>query len=360
MGNWGDTLDEVNAAEQEQPGRGLDIVRKSKLAELSQYTGRDTILYATNFMAPAQSGLNGEIHAITVEDVQGFMTVLSGSENAALDLILHTPGGSVEATELIVRYLRQKYEHIRVIVPVQAMSAGTLMALAADVIVLGRHSSLGPIDPQMLMHMSGGSARYVPAQGIISNFEEAAEDVRDNDMAVLTWTPVLEQYYPGLLDECRAAIDLSRLLVQDWLCRWMLRDEPQRVPTARAIAEYLNNFSERKTHARPIMYPELHDLGVKLERLEDDDDLQDRVLSAFHATTITFDHAEVEKIIENARGESYLKHVGSVPGTQARLVEAMQMLLDAGFGADNGADALGGRPESKDAVHDARLPDAAE
>ena len=66
-----------------------------------------------------------------------------------LDLILHTPGGFPEAAESIVKYLRSKFStNIRVIVPHLSMSAGTMIACAGKEIVMGKHSSLGPIDPQ--------------------------------------------------------------------------------------------------------------------------------------------------------------------------------------------------------------------
>ena len=72
------------------------------------------------------------------EDMQAFMEVSQGLEGDGLDLILHSPGGSPEAAEAIVSYLRSRFSHIRVIVPQLAMSAATMIACAADEIVLGR------------------------------------------------------------------------------------------------------------------------------------------------------------------------------------------------------------------------------
>jgi len=56
---------------------------------------------------------------------------------------LHSPGGSIEAAEAIVTYLRSKFAHIRAIVPHSAMSAATMIAMACDEIVMGKHSFLG-------------------------------------------------------------------------------------------------------------------------------------------------------------------------------------------------------------------------
>ena len=56
---------------------------------------------------------------------------MNGLRNDKLDLIIHSPGGSVEAAEQIVNYLRAKYAHIRAIIPHSAMSAATMIACAA-------------------------------------------------------------------------------------------------------------------------------------------------------------------------------------------------------------------------------------
>jgi ATP-dependent protease ClpP protease subunit len=117
----------------------IDIKRREYLAKLHQATGRNIILYA---MKPP-------LGAIWVDDLQGFMAAQHELKGDQLDLIVHSTGGSSEAAEQIVSYLRQKYKHIRVIVPLYAMSAATMIACAADEILMGRQSALGPIDPQL-------------------------------------------------------------------------------------------------------------------------------------------------------------------------------------------------------------------
>lgn len=73
------------------------------------------------------------------------MEVCKDLDGPNLDVLLHSPGGSPEAAASIVRYLRTKFSNVRVFVPLAAMSA-----LPANVIVMGKHSQLGPIDPQMV------------------------------------------------------------------------------------------------------------------------------------------------------------------------------------------------------------------
>ena len=66
-----------------------------------------------------------------------------------IDIILHTPGGLVLASEQIAKALVERKGKVTVFVPHYAMSGGTLIALAADEIVLDRHAALGPVDPQL-------------------------------------------------------------------------------------------------------------------------------------------------------------------------------------------------------------------
>jgi len=105
------------------------------------------------------------------------MSALHGLKNDKLDPILHSPGGSLEATEQIVNYLREKYAHIRVIIPQNAMSAATMIACAADVIVMGKHSAIGPIGPQITIPTETGHFT-APAQSILDEFELAKKEIK--------------------------------------------------------------------------------------------------------------------------------------------------------------------------------------
>lgn len=96
----------------------------------------------------------------------------------SLDLILHSPGGSAEAIEAIVSYLRTKFSDIRVIIPQSAMSAATMLACASDRIVMGKHSFISPIDPQMILSTQVG-VQSVPAQAILDQFEMAKSECED-------------------------------------------------------------------------------------------------------------------------------------------------------------------------------------
>jgi len=88
---------------------------------------------------------------IDLEDAQTIIAAIKETpEDMPIDLVLHTPGGIVLAAMQIARAVEAHKAKVTVYVPVYAMSGGTLIALAADEIVLGEFSVLGPIDPQIV------------------------------------------------------------------------------------------------------------------------------------------------------------------------------------------------------------------
>lgn len=94
-------------------------------------------------------GFNVNRH-IDLEDAQTIIAAIKETPpERPIDLVLHTPGGLVLAAMQIARAVEAHPARVRVFVPVYAMSGGTLIALAADEIVLGEFSVLGPIDPQI-------------------------------------------------------------------------------------------------------------------------------------------------------------------------------------------------------------------
>ena len=247
------------------------------------------------------------------------MEAVHGIKEHDLDLILHSPGGSPEAAEAIVDYLRSKFDRIRVIVPHMAMSAATMIACAADEIVMGSHSSIGPIDPQVTLTTSLG-VRSVPAQAIIEQFERAIEECKD-PAKMRAWIPMLNQYGPDLLRVCQNATELGKFLVAKWLTENMFKGEPDGPTKATAISEWLGTHSNFWTHGRPISRETAIAHGLKISKLEENSELQDAVLSVYHATSHTFASTGAVKIIENHHGSAFIIQmqqilIGEPPGTR--------------------------------------------
>lgn len=302
MPTWGGILAELTASQENNNGvPDFDGIRRKYLVSASRATGRDLILYATNWTSP---GSSPDV-SINDEDLQGLMEVVHGLTNPNLDLILHSPGGSIDAAEGFVQYLRSKFDHIRVIVPQQAMSAATMIACASDVIMLGKHSFLGPIDPQFAINTPLGY-RMIPAEAVIEQFRQAQAECQD-PKKLAAWLPMLNQYGPDLLVQSENASKLSKSLVREWLAAYMFKNDPSGKKKARKIADWLASHKRFKSHGRHIPRMELESRGFIIEPLEGDQNLQDLFLSVYHAVTHTFAGTGVVKIIENHIGKAFLK-----------------------------------------------------
>lgn len=298
---WSEILAEL-AAGGRQSAPDFDKVRRKYLTLLHRHTKRNVILYASGWLQKPGS----DSVSIDDEDIQAMMEVSQGMRGPDLDLILHSPGGSPEATEAIVSYLRSRFSHIRAIVPNLAMSAATMTACAADEIILGKHSFLGPTDPQIFIPTPLGM-RWIPAQAVLEQFDNAQRECADPDK-LTAWLPMLSQYGPDLLVRCDAALEMSRELVKTWLQAHMFHGRPKSAKLAASISNWLSDHRKFKSHSRHISRDELEQRGLNILRLEKDDALQDLALSVFHAATHTFTGTSAVKIVESHNGRAFIKH----------------------------------------------------
>lgn len=311
MPSWGEILTELQETGKQIKAPPFDVIRRKYLQLLYQKTGRNTILYAT---AWTKTGLSAhpDLLSITEEDIQGLMEVVHGLQGKELDLILHSPGGSPEAAEAFVSYLRKKFDDVRVIIPYAAMSAATMISCSSNRILMGNHSYLGPIDPQMIIPTQFG-LRAIPALAILQQFDYATTDAKKDPKKLASWMPLLSQYPPGILIQCMNAIDLSKELVSKWLKNYMFGDKKGADKVVKKIANYLSDHDAFKTHSRHIDKEQARNIGLLIEDLEKDQELQDLVLSVYHATTHTFGGTNAVKIIENHLGKAYVNQTQQIP-----------------------------------------------
>lgn len=297
MPNWIDVQREIT--EKFNRGEGLDYdsivhgYRRKYLEELSRHTRRNVISYYSPTLP------------ITESDMNAFMAVVYGLDRRqGLDLILHTLGGDVAATEALVNYLRAMFGiDIRAIIPQLAMSAGTMIACACKVILMGKHSSLGPIDPQI-----GG---MLPAKGILEEFEEAAKEISHDPSRLDVWRLIIEQYNPTLLGNCKRAINLAEEIVTQWLRSGMFAGERKAKKKSGNIVASLLDLDRNKIHSRHLPLASCMELGLKITRLEEDDTLQDLVLTVHHAYMLAFENTNAIKIVENHNGKALITYRGS-------------------------------------------------
>jgi ClpP class serine protease len=102
------------------------------------------------------------VRYINIEDSEAVLRAIKMTDrDIPIDLILHTPGGLVLAAEQIARALIRHPAKVTVFVPHYAMSGGTLIALAADEIVMDENAVLGPVDPQLGQHPAASILRVL-------------------------------------------------------------------------------------------------------------------------------------------------------------------------------------------------------
>ena len=188
------------------------------------------------------------------------------------------------------------------------MSAATMIACACDEIVMGRHSAIGPIDPQVTFPTPSGSFT-APAQAILDEFEQAKREVAANPATAPLWVTKIHSYPHGFLTLCSTTLDLAREKVEGWLNSYMFSDlKIEERPGAR-IASWLANAKEHKTHGRPINIDTARMQGLRVNELEADQTFQEHVLSVFHSIIVTFGTTACVKMVENQNGRGLFLQV---------------------------------------------------
>ena len=292
MASWSDTLKEINAASAMSP---LDAARKKTIKELSEYRGRNLICYYSGWIQKPQFSES----SINDNDTNGLMNAVCGLDRSkGLDLVLHTPGGDLAAAESIVNYLRDCFGNdVVAIIPQMAMSAGTMIACSCSKVIMGRQSSLGPTDPQI-----NGMA----ACGVIEEFEQAVRDVTENPASASLWGTIIGKYHPTFLGDCQKVVEMSSSMVGDWLRTNMLSGDPEADSKVKLITAKLCDHKNSVMHNRHFSHSELERIGLKVELMEGDDVLQDKVLTLHHLYMITFQNTNAVKIIESCNGSAWI------------------------------------------------------
>lgn len=313
MPNWTEVLEKIKS----NPNQ-LDNLRNGYIQDLSKHTGRNTIAYYSGWLQKSGS----KNSSIEDADKNGLMAVIHKMDRSkGLDLILHTPGGNLTATESIVHYLRCMFGNdIRAIIPQLAMSAGTMVACSCREIIMGKQSNIGPIDPQF-----GG----IPAHGVVAEFKKACLETKKDPSTIPMWKLIISKYHPTFLGDCEHSIQLSTDIVSDWLKSNMFEGIDDQDTIIASILDELNNHADTKEHSRHIHFDKARSIGLNIKLLEDDFDddgkMQDLVLTIHHAYMHTFAMTGAVKIIENQLGGCY---VIQVPGQQVNRVPPVRQQMN--------------------------------
>lgn len=201
---------------------------------------------------------------------------LRATKRAGVTILLDTPGGIVEVVERIVDTIRHHYRDVRFLVLDRAMSAGTVLALSGDSIVMDYFAVLGPIDPQVPKN-----GKLVPALAYLIQLEAMRQRARTNALTAVD-LQLVDKLDLAELEWYAQAKELSVSLLKSWLVKYKFKDwsvtETNKTPVtddikttrADAIAKSLSDPEVWHSHGRGIPRNKLEsdDLKLKIDHLE--------------------------------------------------------------------------------------------
>ena len=291
MGIYAEYLDKgFNSAD-------LNRERKKQLGRIAELRQRRVLVIA----ADVQNRLAGLSH----EDLLAIGDQLSNVGGGdAIDLILETPGGSGEAAEDIVRLIRENFLSMGVIVPGTAKSAGTILAMAGDEILMNDESALGPIDAQILQ-----KGKLFSAHALLQGMDQIKQEIQETGKLNRIHIPMLQNLSPGELQHAHNAQEFAVELVRKWLARYKFKDwtkhrtsgetvtEKEKYERANEIATALSDHSRWKTHGRSIKISDLHELGLRITNFGENHELADAIRRYYILLRMTFE-SNIFKLFE--------------------------------------------------------------
>lgn len=236
-------------------------LRQLLISDIQGATGRPFFVYF--------SQLDQQISHMDPDDLSEILSGVNGNE---ADFFIQTPGGNVDATEKLIGILKQRLSSWRVIVPSWAKSAGTVIALSSQKIVLGINSELGPIDP------------HFAANGMMIPCDILASDPSQ---------PYYVQQLAGL------SVQRMRQLATNILKNGMMSGKtPEEIEE---VIKKLSSSNGYKSHGAVIDYSEALSLGLSVEFLPPEDELWKRIWLLYCMYDYDTKANQVGRIIEGDR-----------------------------------------------------------
>ncbi len=279
-------------------GKELEAELLRLIAAYNKLRGTYLFVYAAAIGKP--------IPMIPIEqsDFYVFHDLLSKKKNIKkVDIYLETPGGSGETAEEIVKFLRNNFDMISFVISGEAKSAGTIITLSGDEILMTETGSLGPIDAQVKIGRS-----VISAYDYIEWVDEKRKEAKKAGALNPFDATMIAQITPGELSGVFHALEYAKDLVIEWLVKYKFRNwtvtETQRKQVtlqmkrkrAAKIAKELTNHAKWRLHGRSIKRSDLEDIGLKITRVEDDPRLSDLVLRIQLVCRMLFDTTTTFKI----------------------------------------------------------------
>lgn len=219
-------------------------------------------------------------------------------------MLIESPGGNGAAAEKLARMSRNFANGFRVFVLDSAKSAATLIALAADEIVMGYCSEIGPIDAQVPLFF-GGTFNLVSAQTIIdtedslrSQYLERIEENKETQ-DILTSLASLD---PAMVEHCRCLMRFSKVTAKEFLKKHMLKDKfSSKRELGIAVKQIVDNLSlpkQHQVHSRVIQADDAKELGLNTVSLAKDDSLWKNMWQYHDRALVYMDTTRHSKLVE--------------------------------------------------------------
>ena len=228
------------------------------------------------------------------------------TEFSKIDIYLETPGGSGEAAEEIVEFIRGKFDFVSFVVSGEAKSAGTIMVLSGDDILMTKTGSLGPIDAQVMVGRSTISA-FDYMEWVKEKHQEANAQGRLNPFDAT----MVAQISPGELKGINHSLLFAEDLVGKWLKKYKFKHwkttetrkievtEEMKERRAKEIAQELTNHSKWRSHGRSIKIGELEEIGLRITEVDKDERLRTIVYKIQTVCRLLFNSTHTYKIFAN-------------------------------------------------------------
>lgn len=284
----------------------LSAERKVQLRRIAELRGgRDILVIAADLNKGAAPISLGYPDILPIKDQLDNLT------GKALDILLETPGGSGEVTEDIVRLVRSKYAAVAVIVPGWAKSAGTILAMAGDEILMGPASALGPIDAQLAWQ-----GKVFSADALLEGMEKIKTEVGSTGVLNKAYIPILQGISPGELQSAENALKFARVLVTGWLAKYKFKDwtthsssgkpvtDAEREARAQEIASQLCDHRRWLVHGRSIKIEDFQEMRLRITDFSKNPDLFDAIQRYHTLLQMTF-ATNTYKVFETAASQIY-------------------------------------------------------
>ena len=305
--------------------------RKKQLKIISKLRGNsDLLVYASDLTNKTQAPIS-----IDYSDILPFKDQLNNLSGDSIDLIIETPGGIAEVVEDIVHLVRSKYDNVGIIIPGTAKSAGTILAMAGNEILMGVSSSLGPIDAQII-----NNNKRFSADAFLDGLNKIKDEIAKTNKLNPAYIPILQNISPGEIQHCENAQQFSKILVTQWLSKYKFQNWNKHSTTgnpvtpqekenrANEIAEQLCKHSDWLTHGRSIKIPDLQKMRLLITDYSKMNELNEAITRYYTLLRMTLESTNIYKIFETPNSQIRRFSGANVPPPPVQNKQAKMVMVE--------------------------------